>query len=366
GGYALRAYDRWQRLMRKDGRWQLRDPRSAAQIRMNLGTILDTERVKVRMRAQSEPLGEIEEGFAATLTPGDTFLMAGKVVRFESLSEMTVLVSKGAGRRPRIAAFMGTKFATSTQLSDRILKLLAQDRWPELPAHTAEWLAHQREVSRLPRRDSLLFESFDYMGRAHSCVYGFAGRNAMQTLGLLLTRRMEDLGLGPLGFVSTDYAVLIWSIDKVPDPEALFDRRALTEGFESWLDDNAVMRRTFKGAATIAGLIDRVTVGPRKTGRQTLFSATILYDTLMRYDPDHLMIRITREEALRGLVDFGRIEEMLDRTGGRVEHVEAPHVTPFAAPLLLEVGKVHVASGEADERLLAEEAKALMAEAGLD
>lgn len=40
GGYALRAYDKWQRLQQApDGRWQLRDPRAAQRLRMNLGTI---------------------------------------------------------------------------------------------------------------------------------------------------------------------------------------------------------------------------------------------------------------------------------------------------------------------------------------
>src|SRR5690606_31427851 len=139
----------------------------------------------------------------------------------------------------------------------------------------------------------------------------------------------------------------------------------LAEGFEDWLAGNAVMKRTFKAVATVAGLIDRVQQGQRRSGRQTAFSSSILYDTLRRHDPDHLMLRITREEALRGLVDYGRIEEMLARTGGRIDHVRVPHVTPLAAPLLLEIGKVTV-SGEAEERLLAAEAKALMAEAGLE
>jgi ATP-dependent Lhr-like helicase len=364
GGYALRAYDRWQRLIRRNGLWQLRDPRTAAQIRMNIGTIQDTDLVNVRMRGKGEDLGRIEEGFAATLTPGDTFLMGGKVVRFENLSEMTVMVSDQRGRKPKIATFMGTKFATSTQLSARMLAMFRQPAWPALPAHTAEWLSLQREVSHLPGADRLLVESFPWQGAAHTCIYGFAGRNAMQTLGLLLTRRMEDLALHPLGFVSTDYAVLIWGLDPVTDPAALFDPATLRDGFEDWLAGNAVMKRTFKAAATVAGLIDRVVQGKRRAGRQATFSAGVLYDTLRKYDPDHLMLRITREEAMKGLVDYGRIEEMLARTGGRIDHVTLDRVSPLAAPLLLEMGRVPVA-GAAEERLLREEAAALMREAGL-
>ena len=112
GGYALRAYDRWQRLMqRADGLWQLRDPRLAQQVRMNVGTIIDTDTLKVRMKGRSgasggKPLGEVEESFAASLVPGDTFLMGGKIVRFETLREMEVQVSRDRGRKPKLAVFL--------------------------------------------------------------------------------------------------------------------------------------------------------------------------------------------------------------------------------------------------------------------
>ena len=84
----------------------------------------------------------------------------------------------------------------------------------------------------------------------------------------------------------------------------------------------------------------------------------------MKYDPDHLMLQITREEAMKGLVDYGRIEDMLRRTAGRFDHVTLTHVTPLAAPLLLEVSRVPI-HGAATERLLAEESAALMSAIGL-
>ena len=366
GGYALRAYDRWQRLMqRPDGLWQLRDPRAARQIRMNIGTIQDTDTLKVRFRRNrgGKPLGEIEEAFAATLTPGDTFLIGGQIVRYEGLREMTVEVSPDPGRKPKIATFMGTKFATSTQLSTRILRMLQADDWPALPGHTRDWLALQRRISRLPEPGRLLIESFPHDGREHTCVYGFAGRNAQQTLGLLLTKRMEEMGLDPLGFVATDYATLIWGLKPLTDARALLDPQKLEDGLEAWFKGNAVMKRTFRASATIAGLIDRISAGQRKSGRQATFSSDILYDTLVKYDPDHLLLKITRTEAMRGLVDFGRVREMLERVGDRIDVIRLSRLTPFSAPLFLEMGRVPV-EGMARERLMAEAAEELMREAG--
>ncbi len=366
GGYALKAYDRWQRLMLRDGLWRLRDPRAARDIRMNIGTITDAEMVKVRWqnRLGGAALGEVEESFAATLTPGETFLIGGQVVRFVSLREMALEVAPAPGREPKIAVYSGTKFSTSTQLSDRILRMLEETSWPALPRATAAWLALQREVSRLPRRDRLLVETFPAEGRAHLCAYGFMGRAAQQTLGLLLTKRMEEDGLHPLGFVSTDYATLVWGLDPVPDPAALFARDRLREGFESWLAGNAVMKRTFRNVAIVAGLILRNHAGARSSGRQATFSSDILYDTLRRHDPGHLLLEVTREEAMRGLVSFGRIEALLDRVAGRIEHVALARVSPLAAPLFLEHGRVPV-EGAARERIVEETAARLMAEAGL-
>jgi len=368
GGYALRAYDQWQRLVqRPDGTWGLRDPRRAARIRMNIGTIVDADKMQVRYQRTrgGAPLGEVEEYFASMLNTGDTFLIGGKIVRYEGMREMVVEVSRTPWKKPKIATFMGTKFATSTQLSDRILRMFRQDDWPDLPDHTRQWLHLQRKVSRMPERDRLLIESFPHDGREHVVAYGFAGRNAQQTLGLLITKRMEDMGLNPMGFVSTDYATLIWGLEALEDPVPLFARENLMDTMEAWLADNAVMKRTFKGSAIIAGLIDRSLPGAkRKTGRQATFSTDILYDTLRKYDPDHIMLDITRREAMRGLVDFGRIEEMLSRIDGRIDHAKLTRVSPLAAPLFLEPGRIPIA-GLADQRLLEDEAARLMQTAGL-
>jgi ATP-dependent Lhr-like helicase len=344
----------------------LRDPRRARAIRMNVGTIVATETLSVRIKGRfGAPLGEVEEAFAATLVPGDTFLIGGETVRYESLREMVVEVTRQPTRDPRVAVFMGAKLATSTLLSHRVMALLADPAaWAGLPDYMQAWLELQAEVSRLPQPDRLLVETFPRGERAHLCLYAFAGRNAHQTLGLLLTHRMEAAGLNPLGFVATDYALLIWGLDPVPGPAALLTPEGLREGLETWLGENAVMKRTFRNAATVAGLIERNYPGMRKTGRQATFSSDILYDTLRKYDPGHLLLRITQAEAGRGLVDFDRIEEMLARVEGRIDVRRAPQVTPLAAPLLLEVGKVPI-KGRAEARLVREAADALLAEAGL-
>lgn len=364
GGYALRAYDRWQRLMQQGGLWILRDPRAARLIRMNVGTIVNPELLQVRRSRSRARLGEIEESFAASLAPGDTFLIGGQTVRYDRLRDMMLEVTPQPTRQPKIAVFSGLKMSTSTELSARVLAIIGDpSRWDALPPHTSDWLALQSAISVLPAPGTLTCETFLRSGRAYFCLYGFCGRNAHQTLGLLLTRRMEEANLGPLGFVATDYALLIWSLDPIRDPEPLLSLENLTDGMDHWLASNALMKRTFRSIATIAGLLHRNLPGARKSGKQATFSSDILYDTLLKYDPDHLLLRITRDAARHGLVDFARIENVL-AARPEIVHTTPPHVTPLAAPLLLEAGKVPI-RGLGSERLLEAEAARMMAEAGL-
>ena len=367
GGYALKRYEQWHRLKIDNvGNLVLRDPRASNRIRMNVGTIQDTDTLKVKThrRGGGKALGEIEEAFAASLTKGDTFLIGGKIVRFENLREMVVEVTQNASKQPKIATFMGTKFATSTKLSDRILDNFQNEHWDDLPADTVRWLNKQKEFSELPVKNSLLVETFFRKSRHYMVVYSFAGRNANQTLGLILSKRLEELDLAPLGFVANDYATLLWGLKKVHNPVELFNSNAIELGLDNWLSGNALMKRTFKAVATVSGLIDRNLPGLKKSGRQTTFSSDILYDTLVKYDPGHLLLKITKDEAMKGLIDFNRIKEMFDRIGNNIKHRDLPHVSPLAAPMLLEMGTVPI-EGKARELVLKSEASLLMKEAGL-
>lgn len=366
GGYALRSYERWQRLILRDGRWQLRDPRAARDLRMNIGTITEAEKLKVRRRGRGGgPLGEIEETFAASLRPGDTFLLGGQVLRYDRIRDLVMEVTPMPGRDPKIASFSGLKFATSTELSRRMLDILADPaRHAELPPDIRDWLDLQARVSTLPRPGTLLCETFPRAGRWHLVVYGFAGQNAHQTLGLLVTRQMEGLGLDPLGFLATDHALMVTSLQPATEIAPLLDEPTLEQGLEDWIAASSLMKRSFRAVATIAGLIQRNRPGARKTGKQATFSSDIIYDTLRRHDPDHILLQATREEARRGLIDFDRIGDMLARNP-HIELRALPRVSPLAAPLLLEMGRVRLA-GQGQLRLAEQTAQDLMAEAGLD
>ncbi|WP_100252250.1 ligase-associated DNA damage response DEXH box helicase [Methylobacterium sp. UNC300MFChir4.1] len=382
GGYALRAYERFAKILRgPDGLWRVRDARTAQAYRMNVGTIVEAARVKVRLgrTLRGKPgtvlpktgrvLGEIEDEFAETLTVGDTFLFAGETLRFEGLAEDECLVTRApAGTDPAIPSYAGAKFPLSTFLAARVRALIADPfEWDRLPEQIGAYLLQQRRRSVLPGERDLLVETFPRGKRYYLTAFPFEGRLAHQTLGMLLTRRLERSGLRPLGFAANDYGIAIWSTRDVSeraaiDPDFIGDLFAvdmLGDDLEAWLDESAMMKRTFRQCAVIAGLIERHHPGQKKSGRQVTISTDLIYDVLRKHQPDHLLLRAARQDAATGLLDVRRLGMMLERIQGRIIHRSLDRVSPLSVSVMLEIGRERVYGEGADEILAEAEAELL-------
>jgi len=384
GGYALRAYERFAKIVKgNDGLWRVRDGKVAQQYRLNVGTIVEATMIKVRLgrTSRSRPgtvlprgriLGEIEEHFAETLTPGDTFLFAGEVLRFEGIAEDEVLATRAAsGTDPMIPSYDGGKFPLSTFLAARVREILSDPfEWDRLPPQMSEWLLQQRRRSIVPGPRDLLVETFPRGNRFYMTCFPFEGRLAHQTLGMLLTRRLERANLKPLGFVANDYGIAVYASGDIAARAArepgfmdeLFSEDMLGDDLEDWLAESALMKRTFRQCAVIAGLIERRFPGEQKTGRQVTISTDLIYDVLRKHEPDHVLLRAARADAATGLLDVRRLGMMLARIRGRIIHKPLDRVSPLSVSVMLEIGRERVYSDNADE-ILAEAEAALLDEA---
>ncbi len=361
GGYALRVYERFRKLFRDaEGMVHVRDQRVARQLRMNLGTIVETPLVKVRLRG-GPVLGEVEEWFISTLVAGDCFIFAGQTLRFEALDGVSAVVSRGGEGDPRVPAYAGSRMPLSTWLAARVREIINEPRkWRLLPEPVRDWLRLQQRRSMLPPKDGLLIETFPRGGRWFLVAYCFEGRLAHQTLGMLVTKRMERAGFGPLGYLATDYVLATWSAFEPTAVETLFEEDILGEELEEWMAESSMLRRTFRNIATIAGLLEKNHPGQEKRPRQMTMNADLIYDVLRKHEPDHILLRATRQEAAGGLTDVARIGLLLARARGRIIHRSLDRVSPLAVPALIEEGREWVAGG-AEDALLAE-AEALVEE----
>ncbi len=381
GGYALKSYERFAKIKQtKDGAWRIAHPRVAQMYRMNVGTIVEADMLKVRLvRSRASKviprggrlLGQVEEYFVETMTPGDTFVFAGEVLKYEAIVEDEVYVSRSNDPDPKVPSYEGGKFPLSTYLADRVRGILADHAtWRALPDQVREWLEVQEYRSRLPGKRELLVETFPRAAKYYLVCYPFEGRLAHQTLGMLLTRRLERARMRPLGFVANEYALAVWGLRDVAfavsrgelSLDALFDEDMLGDDLEAWLAESALMKRTFRNCAIIAGLIERRYPGEEKSRRQMTISTDLVYDVLRKHQPDHLLLRAAYADAASGLLDIRRVSEALARVKGRITHNPLDHVSPLAVPVMLEIGREMV-YGEASDALLAEAEAELVKEA---
>ena len=362
GGYALRAYDRFKRLTQgADGLWRVSHPRFVQQHRLNAGIIVDAPTLDVRFR-NGRKLGTVEEYFASTLSTGDTFFFAGLSLEVERI-ELTDLIVRASSRPARIPTYVGTRMALSTNLAQRVRTFL-HDRaqWARFPDDVREWLEIQGRRSRLPEPGQLLIETFPHEGRHYMVAYSFEGWNAHQSLGMLITRRMEALGLKPIGFVSNDYALACYGLEPITDPAALFSPDILEHEFVEWVQGSNLLKRAFREVAVIGGLVERQHPGKRKSGKQVTFSTDLIYDVLRKYEPTHLLLQAAWEDARARMTDVGRLATLLETAQARMLHVTLERISPLAVPVMVLIGREQVPQGSADDALLTE-AEAMAAEA---
>ena len=366
GGYALRSYDKFKRITREEGAdgtvtWRLSHPEFAQRHRMNAGIIVDSEMLEVRFR-NGRSLGRVEERFAASLRPGDTFQFAGVNVELEQLKDLELIV-RASSKSAMIPSYGGLRLPLTTHLADRVRAMLV-DRagWARFPDDVREWLEMQDWRSKLPGPDNLLVESFPHGKRHYTAYYTFVGWNANQSLGMLITQRMETLGLMPGGFVANDYSLAVWGLKPVEDPRPLLSPDILTEEFIDWVQESHLLRRAFREVAVIGGLVERQHPGKKKSGKQVTFSTDLIYDVLKKYEPDHLLIQAAWADARARMTDVGRLADLLETAAERIEHVTLDRVSPLAVPVMVMIGREATPQGAADDELLLE-AEALAAAA---
>ena len=372
GGYALQTYERFKRLEKTSRGYRIASPQMARRHRMNLGTIVEYGKLKVRRLANAKSkrgrtVGEIEERFVVNLTPGDTFVFAGEVLQYHGVRDMAVEASPvPKSRPPKIPAYAGGMMPLSTFLADGVRETLSNPtRWDRLPPAVQRWLELQARFSELPSADGLLVEGFFDRGNHVLVLHTFEGRKVNQTLGLLITRRMERGRLKPLTFSITDYALTITSIEPVNTVEALLSEDILDDDFEAWIMDSPMIKKSFRLIATIAGLTEQRMPGQQRTMKQMTFSTDLIYEVLHQYEPDHILLKVARREAENELLDLPRVRDFLGEIQGRIDYQTLPHASPLSIPSMMQLGKERI-RGEGERELLGLDAQLAAGEEMLD
>ncbi|GHA95167.1 DNA ligase-associated DEXH box helicase [Algimonas arctica] len=359
GGYALKSYERFKRLKATSRGYTIATIPQARRHRMNIGTIVEYAKLKVRRipspkSKRGRVIGEIEERFVMHLNPGDTFAFAGETLRYQGIRDMAVEAVPAKRARPKIPAFAGGMMPLSSYLAEGVRAVISDPtRWHRLPDQVEHWLTLQSLFSDLPGRDGLLVESFFDRDDHVLVVHTFEGRKVNNALGFLLTKRMEALRLAPINFTITDYALTITSLEPVNTLTGLLDADILETELDDWIVNSPMIKRSFRKIATIAGLTEQRLPGQQRTMKQVTFSTDLIYDVLLKYEPDHILLRIAREEAEKDLLDIDRLRGFLTQVAQTTVFRTLPHASPLSIPAMMQIGKERVL-GEAEQRMISQ------------
>tara|TARA_A100001015_G_scaffold51742_1_gene56836 strand:+ start:2133 stop:4556 length:2424 start_codon:yes stop_codon:yes gene_type:complete len=369
GGYSLKHYEQYSKIgVNKDKFYAIKNKSVRNRYRLNVGTIVESYMLKVKLGNRT--LGQVEEWFIEGLNEGDTFLFSGRVLEYQSISNNNVIVRSTSHTQPKIPSYAGGRLPLSTELSIEVRKLLSKKQfWKNFPNQINEWLELQSQFSNLPSLNGLLVETFPRLMRGKKrfflICYTFEGRNANQTLGFLMSKKMQRIGYKPISFVATDYALAIWSINEVIDVNIILNDDLMLDDLYEWLEETPLLKKNFRDAAIISGLIERSIPGQKKTGKQVLFNSDLIFNVLKKHEPKHLLLEVAREDSYRGLIDLDRLSEFLKRIEKNITHEKLDRISPLAVPLILEINRQTIDKSEMEEYLLEELENETLSEVGL-
>ena len=369
GGYSLKHYEQYSKIgVNKDKFYAIKNKSIRNRYKLNVGTIVESYTLKVKLGNRT--LGQVEEWFIEGLNEGDTFLFSGRVLEYQSISNNNVIVRSTSHTQPKIPSYAGGRLPLSTELSIEVRKLLSKKQfWKNFPNQINEWLELQSQFSNLPSLNGLLVETFPRLMRGKKrfflICYTFEGRNANQTLGFLMSKKMQRIGYKPISFVATDYALAIWSINEVIDVNIILNDDLMLDDLYEWLEETPLLKKNFRDAAIISGLIERSIPGQKKTGKQVLFNSDLIFNVLKKHEPKHLLLEVAREDSYRGLIDLDRLSEFLKRIEKNITHEKLDRISPLAVPLILEINRQTIDKSEMEEYLLEELENETLSEVGL-
>jgi ATP-dependent Lhr-like helicase len=325
----------------------------------------------LKVKLGNRTLGQVEEWFIEGLNEGDTFLFGGRILEYQYLSNNNVIVRTTKDQQPKIPSYAGGRLPLSSELSFQVRSLISkEENWKNLPSQISEWLRLQLKFSNIPGPEELLVETFPRniknKKRYFLICYSFEGRNANQTLGFLISKRMQRMGYKPIGFVATEYALAIWSMNMVEDINILLSDDIMLDDLYEWLEETPLLKKNFRDAAIISGLIERIIPGQKKTGKQIMFNSDLIFDVLKKHEPNHLLLQVARQDSYRGLIDLDRLSKFLKRIKKNIILKKLNQISPLAIPLILEINRQTIDKSEVNEYFLQELEEQMTKEVGLN
>ncbi|WP_410221292.1 ligase-associated DNA damage response DEXH box helicase [Pedobacter sp.] len=360
GGDSLTAYNEFKKVIKdEDGLWKVKSRQIAQRHRLHIGTIVSDAMLRVKFLSGGY-IGMIEEYFVSKLKAGDSFVLAGRILEFVQIKDMTVFVRRSKQKKAMSPSWLGGRLPLSSNLGSVLRKkynevLYKKHADKELDVVYPLFLT-QQERSHVPKSDELLIEMINNREGFHLFAYPFEGRLVHEILGALVAYRLSKLVPITFSIAMNDYGFELLSDIEIPMDDGIayevFSPKNLAEDITLSINSTEMARRKFRDIACISGLVFQGYPGKYVKNKYLQSSAGLFFNVFSDFDKHNLLLRQAYEEVFYQQLEEPRLASALHRIQQSNIIITYPkRFTPLSFPIKVDSLRANMSSEELEKRI---------------
>lgn len=359
GGDSLAAYNEFNKVELVDGLWKVTSRQIAMRHRLHIGTIVSDAMLKVKYLTGGY-IGMLEESFIAKIKPGNSFALAGRVLEFIMVKDMTVLVRKSKLKTAITPSWLGGRLPLSANLGAILRRkyneALEQNKNDEELSFIFPLFERQAKVSHVPKDDEFLIELIDTKDGHHLFAYPFEGRLVHEVLAALIGYRLGRLRPMSFSIAMNDYGFELLSEEPIPIDEenmkTLFSPENLAEDIVASINSTEMARRKFRDIACISGLVFQGYPGKYVANKHLQSSSSLFFNVFSDYDKHNLLLRQAYDETFYQQIEEPRLAAALHRIqASKIIIVRTNRYTPLCFPIKVDSLRENMSTEELGQRI---------------
>jgi len=360
GGKTLNSYEEFHKvLLDEDGLYKVKSRRISMLHRMNIGAIVSEVNVMVKYMSGGY-IGMIEEFFISKLKPGDSFILAGRILELVQIKDMTVLVRRSKAKKAVSPSWLGGRLPLTSHLSHYLRMKLSDALQPGRLEKELRFLnplvSRQDEHSHIPKADEFLVELIETKDGYHLFMYPFEGRLVHEVFSALMAYRISKLKQLTFTIAMNDYGFELLSDQPIPvdasNIEALLSKDNLMDDVIASINASEMASRKFRDIAVIAGLVVQSQPGTRKNNKSLQSSSGLIFRVLEDYEQDNLLLRQAYTEVFNQQMEEARLQQAFERISkSKIVVKHAKSFTPLSFPLKVDSLRGTMSNESLDKRI---------------
>ncbi|MBD22363.1 MAG: hypothetical protein CL572_01695 [Alphaproteobacteria bacterium] len=330
GGYVLNNYKKWNKLnVHENGILKINSVKNRIKTLINIGTIIDNSNLKIRLKS-GKILGFVDESFVLSIKCGEVFTFSGLNLMCTSINSEEIFVDIVKRKSQKTPIYWGGNLPLNPKISEEIFNTFINKKY--YPLEIKEFIIKQKKESSIPKKNKILIENFSYKNGQYLCIFTFMGKQTNQTLSELLINYLKT----EYNVITSDYSLNEYSLAIFINKKMNFEPKNLSSFFaqkNKKIDflKTSIAKKIFREITLITGLIDK-----KSMNKKNFVNSDIIFDTLFKYQPNHILLKITKEEIGRYFSAMTQIDYLFKK---KITFNKIPNPSPFSKTLIYQKEK---------------------------